>query len=509
MNPISHFFKRKEHSNNDEGDEDYFDQHQHHQSLLVNDFLNSSSSSPLHNSNNNNNSSRSSNLRFSTIHNDLFTNNLNHNNNNINNNLNSDGRQYIFSAKVMNILGNILAIVTLLSFAILVPWITAHAMIYDEARPDFAAFYSAGAFVLITVAMSTKLIYNHLTHWYAPDVQKYVVRILYMVPIYSIQSWLSLRFHNARIYIDTMRDLYEAYVIQSFLYYLMELLGGEDTLSQILQDKDRHYGDHPPFPKWIFPSWEMGYDFMIRCKYGVLQYVVAKILATLITATLEPIGMFNEGEFDWTKGYVYVSFIINGSQMWALYCLVKFYHATSENLCHPTNWHPLGKFLCIKGVVFFTWWQGVLIAALKNRGLINNIGNWDKDDVANGVQDYLICVEMFCFAIAHAFTFTHSEYLPSHLSANGSGTSSVTHGNIQRRSFGEEDDDSDFGPPVIRTLETPMGFRDAFWSSTLPNETFDDIKRTIGTSRSSDQLHNQSTEVGTLRYVSMTQAESI
>ena len=133
--------------------------------------------------------------------------------------------KYFISSRVMNILGNIFAVVTLLAFLIVVPWITAHAMIFDKARPDFAAFYSAGAFVLITVAMSTKLIYNHFTHWYMPDVQKYVVRILWMVPIYSVQSWLSLRFHNARIYIDTLRDLYEAYVIQSFLYYLMELLG--------------------------------------------------------------------------------------------------------------------------------------------------------------------------------------------------------------------------------------------------------------------------------------------
>ena len=154
--------------------------------------------------------------------------------------------------------------------------------------------------------------------------------------------------------------------------------GGEDTLVQILQDKDHHYGDHFPMPTWIFPSWEMGFEFMIKCKHGVLQYVIAKIIATIITAILEPIGLFKEGEFDWTKGYVYISTIINFSQMLALYSLVKFYHATSENLRRPVNWHPMGKFLCIKGVVFFTWWQGVLIAALKNRGLIKNVGNWDK-----------------------------------------------------------------------------------------------------------------------------------
>jgi len=32
--------------------------------------------------------------------------------------------------------------------------------------------------------------------------------------------------------------------------------------------------------------------------------------------------------------------------------------------------------------------------------------------VTSGLQDYLVCVEMFCFAIAHKFTFTHLEYLP-------------------------------------------------------------------------------------------------
>ena len=162
----------------------------------------------------------------------------------------------------MKCIGNILAIFTTLSFLVLVPMITYHAMIYDQARPDFAAFYSAGAFVLITLAMSTKLIYNHLTNWYMPDVQKYVVRILWMVPLYAIQSWLSLRFHNARIYIDTLRDLYEAYVIQSFLYFLMELLGGEDTLVQILQEKDSHYGIHLGFFKFVIPPWEMGFEFV-------------------------------------------------------------------------------------------------------------------------------------------------------------------------------------------------------------------------------------------------------
>lgn len=162
----------------------------------------------------------------------------------------------------MKCLGNTFAIISSLAFLVIVPAIAYHAMLYDQARPDFVAFYSAGAFVLITLIISTKLIYNHLTHWYMPDVQKYVVRILWMVPLYAIQSWLSLRFHNARLYIDTLRDLYEAYVIQSFAYFLMELMGGEDSLVQILQDKDPHYGVHLSIFRYFIPPWEMGFEFV-------------------------------------------------------------------------------------------------------------------------------------------------------------------------------------------------------------------------------------------------------
>jgi hypothetical protein len=44
----------------------------------------------------------------------------------------------------------------------------------------------------------------------------------------------------------------------------------------------------------------------------------------------------------------------NFSQLWALYCLLKFFYACRDELA---PWRPVGKFLCVKSVVFFTWWQ--------------------------------------------------------------------------------------------------------------------------------------------------------
>lgn len=55
--------------------------------------------------------------------------------------------------------------------------------------------------------------------------------------------FFSLRFNNAAIYIETLRDFYESYVLYSFLQFLIEVLGGEEALIMMLKDK-----------RYVFPT---------------------------------------------------------------------------------------------------------------------------------------------------------------------------------------------------------------------------------------------------------------
>ena len=264
-----------------------------------------------------------------------------------------------------------------------------------------------------------------------------------MVPLYSVQSWLGLRFHGqARIYIILLRDLYEAYVIQSFVYYLIELLGGEDRMAQLLSQKDARLGGHGKLLSHVLPRWEMGMEFLLKIKYGVLQYVVVKTFMTLLTTfVLLPSGMYGEGTFGWNSAYIYTTVVLNISVMHALYCLVKLFHAIKSDLRSPVNWHPVGKFVCVKGIVFFTWWQSVAIYFLRSYGVIGDVGSWSGEDVAGGIIDYLVCVEMVIFSIAHTFTFTYKEYLPEEMrrrrgaAREEEGNDEVTRGVRIRRSL--------------------------------------------------------------------------
>jgi hypothetical protein len=378
---------------------------------------------------------------------------------------------YATTREMIRRFGDYLAYCVLLTMLVLIPLILYRAL--SNRKLDLAAFSSARVMVIGTVILSLRLVYLHLTHWYMPEVQKYVVRILWMVPIYAVQSYLSLRYHELRIYIGSIRDFYEAYVIASFVYYLIELLGGEESLIHILQQKTgTRLGKHSfPF-SLILQPWEMGIEFMLQCKHGVLQYVVFKTLSTVTTFACESAGIYGEGKFDWRCAYPYLCFFQNISVMYALYCLVMFYHAINEELRHPVNWHPLGKFLSVKSVVFFTWWQGVLIFYLRAHGIIEHMGSWSSEDVANGLIDYCVIVETIGFAIAHSYTFSYKEYLPGSIpdeSLPGAPNESNMDGSGSSRG------QTTYRPPA--TLVQPMKFKDAFWSSTVPRETFEDIQR--------------------------------
>lgn len=165
------------------------------------------------------------------------------------------------------------------------------------------------------------------------------------------------------------------------------------------------------FPLCCFPPCPGGKYFIQACKHGILQYTVIRPITTLISLITEICGVYGEGEFSAKYAYPYVVAINNVSQFVAMYSLVLFYQANKEELA-PMK--PIAKFLCIKAVVFFSFFQSVIIAVLTYIGIITEsftAPGADVAEVGRSLQNFLICIEMFLASVAHYFAFSHKPYV--------------------------------------------------------------------------------------------------
>ncbi|KAL3504368.1 hypothetical protein ACH5RR_034209 [Cinchona calisaya] len=280
------------------------------------------------------------------------------------------------------------------------------------------AICSAGIFVLVALALSMYLIFEHLAAYNQPEEQKFLVGLILMVPVYASQSFLSLLDPNAAFYYEIIRDCYEAFALYCFERYLIACLGGEEGTIEFMESQSMVSSSIPlldeayaygvvkhPFPlNCCLWEWQLGSNFYQAVKIGIVQYMILKMICALLAMFFQLFGIYGEGKFEWEYAYPYLAVILNFSQTWALYCLVQFYSVTKNKLA-PIK--PLPKFLTFKSIVFLTWWQGVAVAFLFSLGAF-------KGSLAQVlqacIQDYIICIEMGVAAVIHLYVFPAVPY---------------------------------------------------------------------------------------------------
>ncbi|XP_051160614.1 transmembrane protein 184C [Leptopilina boulardi] len=295
-----------------------------------------------------------------------------------------------------------------LIIVVLVPILIANSIKNGFKKQDQGALVG-GAFVLLALPIAFYEIIQHMIYFTQPNLQKYIIRILWMVPIYAVNAWLGLMFPEGCMYVDSLRECYEAYVIYNFMMYLLAYLNSDQQLEHRLEISSQV---HHMFPLCCLPNWQMGHEFVHMCKHGILQYAAVRPISTLISIICALNGVYGEGEFRGDVAFPYMVAFNNFSQFVAMYCLVLFYRANAEAL-QPMK--PIGKFLCIKAVVFFSFFQGVLIAILVYCNVISSIFDTDntKDirQISSKLQDFLICIEMFIAAVAHHYSFSYKPFV--------------------------------------------------------------------------------------------------
>ncbi|KAF3067033.1 hypothetical protein GL218_08812 [Daldinia childiae] len=272
----------------------------------------------------------------------------------------------------------------------------------------------AGVFSLAATLMSIVSIWLQLKNYRKPLLQRYVVRILLMVPIYSISSWVSMVSLTAAAFLDPIRDIYEAFTIYTFFQLLINYLDGERALIIMA------HGRAPVHHLWplnhLFPKVDISdpYTFL-AIKRGILQYAWLKPILALAAIIMKATGIYQEGYIGLSSGYLWSGIIYNISVTVSLYSLGLFWVCMHNDL---VPFRPVPKFLCIKLIIFASYWQGFFLSILVWLGAIpDDVQGYTSDNLAAAIQDALICCEMPAFAVAHWYAFSWHDYADNTLSS--------------------------------------------------------------------------------------------
>lgn len=251
------------------------------------------------------------------------------------------------------------------------------------------ALVIAGVFSVASIILSLVLICQHLRTYTKATQQRCIVRILIIVPIYALSSWLSLVYGPVAVYFDLVRDCYEAYVIYLFMVLIVEFAGGESICAT---DLSRLGSMRHPFPLCQLQPLLLGMGFLRWCKQWTLQFVVVKPIMAVVSMIMLATGEYWSDAYQWTLSVIY-----NICYTIALFGLGYFYLGTRTLVAQH---NPVRKFLAVKLVVFATYWQSLIVTTIP--GMSKEDGyKWN---------DFILCIEMLLFAIVHLFAFSAREF---------------------------------------------------------------------------------------------------
>ncbi|TFY60687.1 hypothetical protein EVG20_g7331 [Dentipellis fragilis] len=295
---------------------------------------------------------------------------------------------------------------------------------WDQHRIGWAI---AGTAAVITVIITIITVLKHCRNYTKPNEQRQIIRILYMPAVYAVISFFSFRFFRSYTYYSLIEVVYEAFTISAFLLLIIEYVadtGVGHSAQAAIARKDKQKLPIP-FCCWRYRPTKA--YFMYTIKWSVMQYVIIRPAVSIAGIICEKYKVLCEsGSYNVHFAAVYLDFVdffsirsvlpystpvprVDTSmepRSIALYGLLLFYGLMKDEL---KGRRPLAKFLSIKLIVFFTFYQSFVFNFLKGN-VIHGTQYWTSTNVADGLNALATCLEMILFSGMMMWAYTWNEY---------------------------------------------------------------------------------------------------
>lgn len=269
------------------------------------------------------------------------------------------------------------------------------------SRGQLTLFGSAFC-AMASMHFTVQLLSQHLFYWKNPKEQKAIVIIILMAPLYALVSFVGLLDIRGSktffTFLESVKECYEALVMAKFIALMYSYLNISMS-KNIVPDGIKGREIHHSFPMTLFQPHTVRLDHhtLKLLKQWTWQFVIIRPVCSILMIALQLLG-FYPSWLSWT-----FTIILNISVSLALYSLVVFYHVFAKELAPH---RPLAKFMCIKGIVFFCFWQGIVLDVLVQMGIIRSNHFWlDVEHRQEAIQNVLVCLEMVVFSVIQQYAY--------------------------------------------------------------------------------------------------------
>ncbi|KAI5459759.1 organic solute transporter Ostalpha-domain-containing protein [Mariannaea sp. PMI_226] len=261
----------------------------------------------------------------------------------------------------------------------------------------------------------------HAINYTKPREQRQILRILFMVPVYSIASFAQIVWYQHAVYIEVISTCYEAFALAAFFALVCHYVAPDVHLQKVF------FREMKPIKPWIFPlnlfakccggqrgPWRTprsGLTWFNICWISVYQYIFWRIISTVIAVTTEVFEKYCESSNSPVFAHIWVSALNMAAVTIAMVCIVQVYAQLREPL---VDQKLFTKILAIKLVIFLVLWQTVLLSVgTSTMHVIKPTATISFPDLKVGIPNLLVCVEMAFFALFHFWAFSYRSYRPN------------------------------------------------------------------------------------------------
>ncbi|KAL7410830.1 organic solute transporter Ostalpha-domain-containing protein [Mrakia frigida] len=277
----------------------------------------------------------------------------------------------------------------------------------DSWSPHKIGWTVSGACGVATTIVTFTTLTLHALNYQIPAQQRQIGRVVLMPWVYGVLAFFSYRYFRYFIYFELIEVAYEGITLAAFLLLLVEFVStaaSNGDVKNTLQRKDK---EGLPMTFGLIRFRASKPYFIHALKWSVLQYAIFRPLISIVGIICEAFDVLCPEQYSVHFAEVYLEafdFVVISI---ALYGLVCWYDLTKHEL---KGRQPLNKFLSIKLIVFFTFYQSFVISALAKHGYITANEYWTVTNISDGLNALCISVEMVIFSVWMAFAFPAKEY---------------------------------------------------------------------------------------------------